>query len=966
MATVEARPLPLTSCSQSSIRTTTPISDSGHTTCRHPTIQPSIDLQIPSEGAACGTGEVSSYLDGLPIDGVDIVNTLDSMTAVQVTPANDSEDEEIDPPRPSASSHGHVSTVYHDPVEYRTPFHKWMRTLHKRARQRPRSASSPWGPHYHLPTNSDGTPSVARSRRSHHARSSSASSYAFVAAVKSASGSLASASAITRQRKTASRSQTHTRTERSSRASFTAARLSEDSGFGDRLAPPDPAAADRAIQRRLILEELINTEEGYIRDVRFLMNVYVTILASLPALSRGLRSSINHNLAEIVELHEDILGDLHRIVPDSEYSQSDASFPPRPLTAAAHGHRRWRSLDVVPEDKDPMSWLKEVRGLSSEAQIAGDTLKMDRFFIYEEYGAKYEMMIKDVAMTHRSMPDWESHQRGLEVLASSLGSVNSQGYRSRKSLTIGDLLPIQRICKYPLLFAELLRHTPVEDDPNSHMEVESALLRLREATAEINRATNDTKMKDVLQKTWILQDRLVMPNQRIDASSRNRIRSFGHVELCGTLHVCWQTNEGIRGQYMVVLLYRDMLCLASASKVDQIYTIEACITLSSVKVEDADNGRGLQCHTAPFSWKLVFECDSQLYELIMTACNAREQDEWRRRLEPPLAESPADATVYSSLYIDIKSLGTVFSKPGTVARRISIHRATTVGPKTGLCQVILKNTSALKDSTTSLPMNPSINRSQSLLTTHCKVPILAPHRGERARLEALLADVWSRNLLPFPGMTNRSRSEQIVRSSASTVMRKLSVTSIATTFTRRSNSVVSMTKMFSDDEAADATAEPRRMASFRHARENRPTSEQEFKTPPESPTKSTLSNIQDESDGRSSLSSESSTTGLEMAATVVWDKEKPLLARNHGDATGPVLSCLPPSAAAQEPQRGRRDEELSPKSTPCPSLVFVAPSDDRDRYQKKPKLAHKTSRRWARVGSLNKDFVVQGLRSIFR
>lgn len=65
---------------------------------------------------------------------------------------------------------------------------------------------------------------------------------------------------------------------------------------------------------------------------------------------------------------------------------------------------------------------------------------MDRFFIYEEYGAKYEMMITDVAATHRIMPDWENHQRGLEVLASSLSSFNSQGYRSRKSLTIGDLL----------------------------------------------------------------------------------------------------------------------------------------------------------------------------------------------------------------------------------------------------------------------------------------------------------------------------------------------------------------------------------------------------------------------------------------------------------------------------------------------------------------------------------------------
>lgn len=66
--------------------------------------------------------------------------------------------------------------------------------------------------------------------------------------------------------------------------------------------------------------------------------------------------------------------------------------------------------------------------------------EMHRFFIYEEYGAKYEMMIKDVATTHRTMPQWETYQKGLEALASSLGSVNNHLDHSRKSLTIGDLL----------------------------------------------------------------------------------------------------------------------------------------------------------------------------------------------------------------------------------------------------------------------------------------------------------------------------------------------------------------------------------------------------------------------------------------------------------------------------------------------------------------------------------------------
>lgn len=53
----------------------------------------------------------------------------------------------------------------------------------------------------------------------------------------------------------------------------------------------------------------------------------------------------------------------------------------------------------------------------------------------------------------------------------------------------------------------------MDDCANSHMEVENTLIRLREATAEINRATDDTRMRLILEKTWILQDRLVFANQ---------------------------------------------------------------------------------------------------------------------------------------------------------------------------------------------------------------------------------------------------------------------------------------------------------------------------------------------------------------------------------------------------------------------------------------------------------------------
>lgn len=131
---------------------------------------------------------------------------------------------------------------------------------------------------------------------------------------------------------------------------------------------------------------------------------------------------------------------------------------------------------------------------------------------------------------------------------------------------------------------------------------------------------------------------------------------------------------------------------------------------------------------------------------------------------------------------------------GTIARRISVRRATTVGQKTGLCQVIIKNTSIFKE----MPSSIAINRSQSLLTTN-RIPVLAPPRSERSRLESLISDVWSRQTLPYPGMTHRARSEHTVRASASSMMRKLSVASIASNFSKQSSSIASQ-KNAEDDE----------------------------------------------------------------------------------------------------------------------------------------------------------------------
>lgn len=78
-----------------------------------------------------------------------------------------------------------------------------------------------------------------------------------------------------------------------------------------------------------------------------------------------------------------------------------------------------------------------------------------------------------------------------------------------------------------------------------------------------------------------------------EARSKSIIRGLGHIHLCGVLHLSWQTKNGVDGQYLITLLYREFILLASAGKADQIYTIQTCIGLNDLRVEEIDNGRGM-------------------------------------------------------------------------------------------------------------------------------------------------------------------------------------------------------------------------------------------------------------------------------------------------------------------------------------------------------------------------------------
>lgn len=72
------------------------------------------------------------------------------------------------------------------------------------------------------------------------------------------------------------------------------------------------------------------------------------------------------------------------------------------------------------------------------------------------------------------------------------------------------------------------------------------------------------------------------------------VRLLGHALLCGVLHAAWQTSAtGVQGDFMLCALFRSYLVLAVPYKHAASFHVVACINLENVKLEPADNGKGM-------------------------------------------------------------------------------------------------------------------------------------------------------------------------------------------------------------------------------------------------------------------------------------------------------------------------------------------------------------------------------------
>lgn len=60
--------------------------------------------------------------------------------------------------------------------------------------------------------------------------------------------------------------------------------------------------------------------------------------------------------------------------------------------------------------------------------------------MYEEYGANYELVQRDVDETQRAIAVWPDFDKGVEALCAHVNPVKSREENRRKAMTIKDML----------------------------------------------------------------------------------------------------------------------------------------------------------------------------------------------------------------------------------------------------------------------------------------------------------------------------------------------------------------------------------------------------------------------------------------------------------------------------------------------------------------------------------------------
>ncbi|KAK9346097.1 hypothetical protein V1522DRAFT_351316 [Lipomyces starkeyi] len=389
----------------------------------------------------------------------------------------------------------------------------------------------------------------------------------------------------------------------------------------------------RAQRRRMCIEEFISTEQSYLSGLRLLVNTYLATLESCDKKYLDVSADIRDSANALIEFHQEIISSIY------------ASYPTLYAPSSAYAEFAIQNFGIVQKDQpDVSAFEKEVVSAFNGAQespkwtwtrpnssvsspMVAATIaqliqkKVSDLVIYEQYCLNYNNVIhilKDYRESKsKLLRNWS---RGCEnaVLAT-----QSEGRRADLSLDALATNPTIRIMKYRLLIQELCKHTSPEDSTEAHETLISALMAVKASLKRLNNEFGAERSRATSSELW--------KRLEFEQPLAFEAQYLGRASLCGALHVAWiGKDSSSRSHYLGAFLFKSYLVFAHCQKSDK-YPVKFLIPLCSSFLQPTDNGVGMQT-TSQRSWKLMFECDFAVYEILLTAISEAEKAPWQDQL----------------------------------------------------------------------------------------------------------------------------------------------------------------------------------------------------------------------------------------------------------------------------------------------------------------------------------------------
>lgn len=78
---------------------------------------------------------------------------------------------------------------------------------------------------------------------------------------------------------------------------------------------------------------------------------------------------------------------------------------------------------------------------------------MLQFQVYADYGANYDLIVRDIEETQQQIVTWEEFDRAIEILSATVNPMKSREENYKKALSVKDLLIKVSCCRGQLDFA---------------------------------------------------------------------------------------------------------------------------------------------------------------------------------------------------------------------------------------------------------------------------------------------------------------------------------------------------------------------------------------------------------------------------------------------------------------------------------------------------------------------------------